>query len=310
VNNKKEQRTKYLMIEDGSSSSENSLEVLELFTMFFRSWKLIGLVVFLCILISIIFAFLAPKVYRSTTLLASAEEGTNGVSSAMGQFEGLVSMTGISVPKNSQTKQVLATLQSRRFLGLFIKQNSLMPLLFDELWDKQKKKWMVSKLLQPTEQNGIARFKEILSVEEDSKSGLITVSISWKDPELVANWANELVRQLNKQLRIKAIDDSAKRIGYLEKELGKVTIRDMRSVLYNLLEFEKKKAMLANVKEDFALEVIDPAVIPEDRSSPNRKLILLFGSACGVFLGILIVFIKQIILKTKQPKQIEEQANA
>ena len=113
---------------------------------------------------------------------------------------------------------------------------------------------------------------EVLSVEEDKKSGLITVSVSWKEPEIVAEWANELVRQLNVQLRKKAIEDSNKRVGYLEKELGKVTIRDMRSVLYNLLEFEKKKAMLANVNEDFALKVIDPAVVPESRESPKKEV--------------------------------------
>ena len=48
----------------------------------------------------------------------------------------------------------------------------------------------------------------------------------------------------------------------------------MRAVLYNLLESEKQKAMLANVNEDFALEVIDPAVAPQTREKPKRKLIV------------------------------------
>ena len=100
------------------------------------------------------------------------------------------------------------------------------------------------------------------SVDEDNKSGLINLSISWKDPVVAAEWANDLVKQLNEQLREKAIADSQKRVGYLEQELAKTTLQDMRGVLYNLLESEKQKAMLANVNEDFALEVIDPAVAP------------------------------------------------
>ena len=116
---------------------------------------------------------------------------------------------------------------------------------------------------EPTEQKAIESFKACLSVDEDKKSGLITLSISWKDPQVAAQWANDLVKQLNEQLREQAIADSKKRVGYLEQELAKTTLQDMRAVLYNLLESEKQKAMLANVNEDFALEVIDPAVAPK-----------------------------------------------
>ena len=45
------------------------------------------------------------------------------------------------------------------------------------------------------------------SVDEDKKSGLITLSITWKDPQVAANWANDLVKQLNEQLREQAIDE-------------------------------------------------------------------------------------------------------
>ena len=57
----------------------------------------------------------------------------------------------------------------------------------------------------------------------------------------------------------------------------------MRALLYNLLESEKKKAMLANVNEDFALEVIDPAVTPKVREKPNRKLTVALGGVCVLF---------------------------
>ena len=49
--------------------------------------------------------------------------------------------------------------------------------------------------------------------------------------------------------------------------------------------------MLANVNEDFALEVIDPAVAPETREKPKRKLIVALGGVCGGFLGIFAVFL-------------------
>ena len=71
----------------------------------------------------------------------------------------------------------------------------------------------------------------------------------------------------------------------------------MRAVLYNLLESEKQKAMLANVNEDFALEVIDPAVAPEIREKPKRTLIVVLAGVCGGFLGIFVVFFAQFLRK-------------
>ena len=76
----------------------------------------------------------------------------------------------------------------------------------------------------------------------------------------------------------------------------------MRAVLYNLLESEKQKAMLANVNEDFAFEVIDPAVAPETRQKPNRKLIVALGGVCGGFLGIFAVFFAKFLKKLKSTK--------
>ena len=149
-----------------------------------------------------------------------------------------------------------------------------------------------------TVEDGILPLQGAIEVDQD-KSGLITLSISWKDPEVAAQWANDLVKQLNEQLREQAIADSKKRVGYLEQELAKTTLQDMRAVLYNLLESEKQKAMLANVNEDFALEVIDPAVAPETREKPKRKLIVALGAVCGGFLGIFAVFFSQFLRKLK-----------
>jgi uncharacterized protein involved in exopolysaccharide biosynthesis len=209
-------------------------------------------------------------------------------------------MAGISIPSDSNVEQVVATLNSRRFLRTYIKQNNLTPVLFDEIWDPINKAWKVPSVEdEPTEQKAIESFKACLFVDEDKKSGLITLSISWKDPEVAAQWANDLVKQLNEQLRAQAIADSKKRVGYLEQELAKTTLQDMRAVLYNLLESEKQKAMLANVNEDFALEVIDPAVPPETREKPKRKLIVALGGVCGGFLGVFAVFFAQFLQKLK-----------
>jgi uncharacterized protein involved in exopolysaccharide biosynthesis len=292
--------TKYVMVKSDPTSDEDEIDLIELIRTLIQAWKTIVGITILCTGLGFAYALYAPEVYMAETLLAPAQEEKSGASSALTQFGGLAAMAGISIPSDSNVEQVVATLKSRKFLQAFIEQNKLIPVLFDEIWDVENQAWKVLSVEdEPTEQKAIESFKACLSVDEDKKSGLIILSISWKDPEVAAQWANDLVKQLNEQLREQAIADSRKRVGYLEQELAKTTLQDMRAVLYNLLESEKQKAMLANVNEDFALEVIDPAVPPENREKPKRKLIVALGGACGGFLGIFAVFFAQFLQKLK-----------
>ena len=288
------------MVESDSSSGEGEIDLLDLIRTLLQAWKTIAGVTFVCTGFAVAYALYAPEVFKVETLLAPAQEEKPGASSSLNRFGGLAAMAGISIPSDSNVEQVVATLNSRKFLRSFIQQNKLVPILFEKIWDAENQAWLVESTEQePSEQKAIASFKGCLSVNEDKKSGLITLSISWKDAEVAAQWANDLVKQLNEQLRQKAITDSQKRVGYLEQELTKTTLQDMRAVLYNLLESEKQNAMLANVNEDFALEVIDPAVASETREKPKRKMIVALGVVCGGFLGIFIVFFSQFLQKLK-----------
>ena len=292
--------TKYVMVESSPSTNEDEIDLLELIRTILQAWKLIAFITVLCTGLAVAYALYTPESFKAETLVAPASEEKSGASSALSQFGGLAAMAGISIPSDSNVEQVVATLQSRKFLRQYIDGKKLLLVLFEDIWDAGSQSWLVqTQEDEPTEQKAVETFKSILSVDEDKKSGLISLSISWKDPAVAAEWANDLVKQLNQQLREKAIADSQKRVGYLERELAKTTLQDMRAVLYNLLESEKQKAMLANVNEDFALEVIDPAVAPETREKPKRKLIVALGGVCGGFLGIFAVFFAQFLRKLK-----------
>jgi uncharacterized protein involved in exopolysaccharide biosynthesis len=213
----------------------------------------------------------------------------------------LAAIAGVSIPADSNTVEVIATLKSRKFIDRFLSDKDLLPVLFEDLWDSENGKWLVAdENEQPTREATFKSFSKLMKVNHDKETGLITLSISWKDPQVAAAWANDLVRRLNEGLQNEAIGDSQKRIGYLKKELGKTsTVQDIQ-VLYSLLEAEKQKAMLANVNEEFALKVIDPAVAPELREEPKRRLIVLLGGVCGGFLGIFAVLLGKFLKKLKE----------
>ena len=282
----KERETRVVMVEPASANSEDEIDLIELLRLLIDAWKTIVGITILCAGLAVAYALYAPEVFKAEILLAPASEEKSNVSSALGQFGGLAAMAGVSIPADSNKEEVIATLKSRKFIGRFLAEKDLLPVLFENLWDLENEKWLLTEdLEEPTPESAFVSFSSFMSVDENKKTGLVTLSISWKDPQIAADWANDLVRRLNEELRSEAIEDSRKRIGYLKKELTKTTVQDMRDVLYSLLESEEQKAMLANVNEEFALKVLDPAVAPELRESPKRKLIVFLGGVCGVFLG-------------------------
>jgi len=279
------------------STSADEVDLLQLTLTIFRAWKLILGMTLLVGAVASFYAFSAPEVYRAHTLLAVAKKEKTS-SGSLQQLGGLAAIAGISIPGGSDTERIIATLKSRGFLRFFITKKNLMPIFFKGSWDVSKGDWKpVEEEQKPTLAKAVRLLSAILSVTDDAKSGLITLSVSWGDPELASKWANEMVTQLNEQLRNEAIVESQNRVGYLEQELAKTSLKDMRDVLYKLLESEKQKAMLANVKEDFALEVIDPAIPPRDPFEPNRKLIIVGGLLLGGLLSLFVIFLLEFVKK-------------
>ena len=297
--------TKYVMVESSPSVDKDEIDLIELIRTLFQAWKTIVGITIVCVGLAVIYAINVTEVFKAETILAPASEEKSGASSILSQFGGLASMasmTGVTIPSDSNIERTLATLKSRVFLKKFIEEKKLLPVIFKDFWDANS-----SSLKLPIDQrvfvmeDAISILRGAIQVDND-KSSLIILSISWKDPVVAAEWANDLVKRLNEQLREKAISDSHKRVGYLEQELAKTTLQDMRAMIYNLLESEKQKAMLANVNEEFALEIIDPAFVPQTSAKTDRKMIVAIGGVCGVFIGIFTVFFVKFLQTLKNPE--------
>jgi uncharacterized protein involved in exopolysaccharide biosynthesis len=254
-----------------------------------RRWWVLG-----CILVTTAafaaFAFLQPRVYRATVVMVptAQERGQGSLSSALGQLGGLASLAGINVGGDSlETEEALAVMRSRQFGERFLRDRSLIPRLYPKLWDAENKKWKVEEEKRPTSAKAFRFFdKAIRSISQDKKTSLVSLQIEWTDRNEAADWANDLVRRLNAEMRERAITRASAHLGFLEKELTLVSTVETREAISRLMESQIKQRMLANVTEEFALRVIDRA-LPPDRDDPIRpkKLVLV---VIGFLLGSII----------------------
>jgi uncharacterized protein involved in exopolysaccharide biosynthesis len=229
--------------------------------------------------------------FRAHAMISPMEANSGLGGSLRNQFGGLAALAGVEIGGNASRKEEsFATLASQGFARQFITNNNLLPQLFPEQWDAAAKAWRGK---APTLEDGVMLFtREIRSVIEDRKTGLITVTVEFRSPKQAADWANLMVEQVNEQLRLQAGRDAQESIQYLNTELAKTNVVELRQAIFRLIETQVNNAMLANVQREFAFRFIDRAVPPEKRFSPRRTLLTAAGGFIGGLLaiGILLVW--------------------
>jgi uncharacterized protein involved in exopolysaccharide biosynthesis len=237
-------------------------------------------------LIALAFALVMVPVYHAEAVVVIVEpdasgSSLSGLSGMLGQLGGLVSMSGLG-PANERGEYI-AMLKSRRLIDDFVEQKGLLPVLFAKEWDATHNRWRKDRGdKNPSLWDAYKKFdKRVRGIAEDKRNGLITFSIEWSDPKLAAAWANDLVRRADETLRQEAIVRSNENIAYLQQELKKTNVVELQQAIYRLIESQIKSVMLAQGGKEYALKIIDPAVVPEESIRPKPMLMVVFGLIAG-----------------------------
>ncbi len=248
---------------------------------------------------SLAVALFLPKQYVATTLLFPVNSnsgfgGLGALGSLGGAFGGMAELAGITGHATSRRSKEIAILKSRALTRKFIKQNNLLPILFPNKWNKQLDRWRSQNpAYVPTNWDAYRKFdKQIRKVVVSEKTGLVTLEITWMNPIQAEEWANGLVDLTNSYLRSRAISKAQQNINYLEAEASKTNVVEERQAIYSLMSMEINKAMLARGNVEYAFRVLDPAVAPEQPSSPKPLRWTIFGFLGGLFTGIFIAFVR------------------
>jgi uncharacterized protein involved in exopolysaccharide biosynthesis len=262
-----------------------------------KRWFILSITI-LATLAAGVSALVVDKRYRATVTLSPATSSGSSQLGALGslasQFGGVASLAGISLPGNSKRSESLAILQSEALTEDYVRKNDLLPVLYEKQWDPLAKKWKVTDPKKmPTLWKANQYFKnDIRAVTTDSKTDLVTLTVTWKDPELAARWANGLVRMANDYARARAVEESERNIAYLLEQASKTDALGVKQAIYSILQSEINKEMLARGNNEYALKVLDPAFTPEKPSSPKLALWLIMGFFGGLFSALFIVFVR------------------
>jgi uncharacterized protein involved in exopolysaccharide biosynthesis len=241
-------------------------------------------------LIATVIVLLVPKEYEASVLcMPVSDSGSRGgfgggLSSLTSQFGGLAALAGLSIGDSGKKSESIAVLQSEALTESYINQNRLLPILFWRKWDPKGLTWLETQPDKvPTLWKANEYFrKHVREVTTNTKTGLVTITITWTDPKVAATWANGIVSLTNEYLRSKAIRESERNIQYLNGEAERSNVVEVKQAIYSILQAEINKEMLARGTDEYALKVIDPAVPPELAAYPVRKLWVALGAVLGL----------------------------
>ena len=132
----------------------------------------------------------------------------------------------------------------------------------------------------------------MLSVSQDKQSGLVSVSIEYYSPDIAKSWLDLFVAAINEHMQARQIAKVTSNIRYLEDQIAKTSIAEMREVFYTIIEEQTKNKMVVEASPDYAFVAVSPSMVPEIKSKPSRALICVLGTLLGGMLGVVIVLIR------------------
>jgi uncharacterized protein involved in exopolysaccharide biosynthesis len=275
-------------------AADDEIDLMAVWDTLWQGRWLILAIAGLCVGLALATVLLVPRWYRAEVLLMPAEaRSTPGMAGPLGGLSGLANLAGITIG-GGDAAEPIAVLSSSDFTRDFIEEHKLLPVLLADEWDAARGRWKASDPADwPDIRDAVKRFDEdVRYIHEDKRTGKVTVSIEWTDPDVAAKWANDLVDGLNNRMRLRSLKEAETNLAYLRRESAATNVVMLQQSVGRLMESELQKAMLAKGNEEFSFRIIDRAEAPKWPARPKRALVVSLSLVGGVFLGALVVLIR------------------
>jgi len=194
----------------------------------------------------------------------------------------------IDSSQSNERERHLARMESFGFISTFITEQNLLPWLYSQDWDLAKKSWKEG--VEPDMREAVKEFKsKALYVEIEKKTDLLNIRITADIPDRAARLANDFVHSFNQYIRSLDVEELKSRRTYLERRLKEVNNKEVHRSIYRLLEAQLAVESLIYARENYPLEMIQPATEPLFESYPPRKKWTALTLIGLVFMGFAMV---------------------
>lgn len=280
---------------------EDEINLLDYLIVLLRhKWLIMGMVL-LSGLAAVFTTLRMPDIYRSEATIAPRQKERTA-SSALSAFEGLGGLAGdiVGLGGGGSLEKIEVVLKSRHLSRTVVGRHNLMPRLFEEAWDKEKKKWKQNPT--PTLQDAHATLVGMMTLSRDRRSDMLTIQIDDTDPGFAKEMVDHYLSALSESLRKETLQDAKENQHFLRKQLEQVSDPLLKEKLYSLLAREIEKETFARAQKYYGFLVLDPPIEPDLNKpvGPNRRLTGILAVIVSFFVAVFIAFFLEYIhhLKT------------
>ena len=300
------------MNNDSNLNASNELDLRELFLFTLKKKYFLLILIFLFGISSTIIALTLPNIYTATTILAPTKQD-NSLSAQLSSYSSLASLSGISIPNEntSKTEEAIQIIKTFYFLhNLLHTEKGKEDIIAVKKWDYKKNKiiykksifdsennkWVrevsYPKMQVPSNQEAYKAFMRKLSITIDKKNQFVSISVRHHSPVVAKNWIELIVYNINESMRKEDMELSETYINFLNESQKSTNLQSLQEASSKLLENQMQTLMLASSSKAYIFKTIESPVVPEEKSAPNRPLILLLGLILGTIFSMFIISIK------------------
>jgi hypothetical protein len=190
--------------------------------------------------------------------------------------------------RDNYSDVMLARLRSRAFTMYFLDQHNLYRYFYPEQWSADTGEWVDG--FVPDRGESFTRFsEEVRTISVDEETDIVSVAMRWTNPTLPAQWANLYVESFNAYMRARTQEEVLRKQEFLETRLRESDIVEIRQSIYRLIEAQTAVMMLANAREEYVLELIDPAARPYYSITMSGKKRVVIGALVALALALFTV---------------------
>ena len=294
-----------------NNNYDDEIDLRELFHVLWDKRFYIGAITSIFSLISIIYALMLPNIYQSQAVMMPME-ANQGMSGMLGQYSGMASLAGISLPSEagSKAQEAIARIESFEFFSnSFLPHIKLENLMAVKKWNQasntltydasafnsESRQWL-RKVKPPTStipslQKAYKQYQAIMSVNEDKKTSFVTLSVEHKSPVIAQQWVEIMMDQIDQVMRDQDRQTALQSIAYLNSLAPTVNYEEISKTLASLQQEQMKRLMMVEANENYIFKVLDSPIVPEMKVKPKRSLIVILGTILGIMLSVLGVLV-------------------
>ncbi len=268
------------------------------------TWKMVVAFAVFVAVAAVFWAASKPYLYESSSRVSILDiEDSGGVSPDDRRAPEVLTLVEhgfvMGTTRDNYNDVILARLRSRHFTVRFLDEHNVYRHFYPDQWITSEQRWADD--FTPNRGEVYTQFRDMVrSIEQDEKTEIITVSMVWPDAGVARDWANAYVTSFNSYVRERTMEDVRRKHAFLEQELRKSDVLEFRQSIYRLIEAQTAIAMLASARQEYALEIIDPAALPYRSFTMTRKKRVVLGAVVGLMLGIFFVLAWTLIQQSIQ----------